>query len=299
MEAGLVFDIKRFAVHDGKGIRTTVFLKGCPLHCAWCHNPEGMRNQTRVWWVKNHCVGCGTCIDSCSHQAIKADEKGIHVNTELCVRCGCCIDACPTGSMRWDGKEMSTDKVMEVIRRDRIAYEKSGGGVTISGGEPTGEQADYALAILKECKNEGFRTAIESCLYTRPEILKRFEEVVDDFIVDIKIFDENRHKDATGVSNEQILKNIRYLSNRHKLLIRTPMIPGYTSDLENIKAIGKFVRELPDVKMELLNFNPLFTQKYHYQDEEPVCPKAERLTKKEMDLRNRILEEMGIDVIRS
>ena len=298
MEKGLVFDIKRVAVHDGKGIRSTVFLKGCPLHCAWCHNPEGMVKKRRVWWVENHCIGCGACVNSCPQKAITADKKGIHVNPALCKGCSTCIDGCPTGAMRWDSKEMTVDEVMEVIRRDCIAYKKSGGGVTISGGEPTSEQAEFALAILRECKKEGFRTAIESSLYTRPEILEQFEDVVDDFIADIKIFDEERHKEATGVSNKRILENIRDLTSRHKLLLRTPMIPGYTSDLENIRAIGEFVRKLPNVEMELLNFNPLFTQKYHYQDEEPVCPQAERLTGQEMEIRRGILEEMGIKVIR-
>ena len=249
MEKGLVFDIKRFAVHDGKGIRSTVFLKGCPLRCAWCHNPEGMVKKRRVWWVENHCIGCGACVNSCPRKAITADKKGMHVNPALCKGCSTCIDGCPTGAMRWDSKEMTVDEVMEVIRRDSIAYKKSGGGVTISGGEPTGEQAEFALAILRECKKEGFRTAIESSLYTRPEILEQFEDVVNDFIADIKIFDEERHKEATGVSNKRILENIRDLTSRHKLLLRTPMIPGYTSDLENIRAIGEFVRKLPNVEM--------------------------------------------------
>ena len=297
-EKGLVFDIKRFAVHDGKGIRTTVFLKGCPLRCAWCHNPEGMVNKRKVWWVQKNCIGCGNCIRSCSREALRAEPEGIHRVEERCIGCGACVDVCPAGAMRWDSSWMTVEEVMEILRRDRIAYEKSGGGITVSGGEPTGEQAGFALALLAECKKEGFRTSIESSLYTNPEVLEQFEEVVDDFIVDIKIFDSVRHKKAAGVDNQLILDNIWALASRHALLIRTPMIPGYTSDLDNIQAIGEFVKKLPNARMELLNFNPLYSQKYHYQGREPVCPQAEKLSNEEMEQRRQILERMGISVVR-
>ena len=297
-EKGLVFDIKRFAVHDGKGIRTTVFLKGCPLRCAWCHNPEGMVNKRKVWWVQKNCIGCGNCIRSCGREALRAESEGIHRMEERCICCGACVDVCPAGAMRWDSSWMTVEEVMEILRRDRIAYEKSGGGITVSGGEPTGEQAEFALALLAECKKEGFRTSIESSLYTNPEVLEQFEEVVDDFIVDIKIFDSVRHKKAAGVDNQLILDNIWALASRHALLIRTPMIPGYTSDLDNIQAIGEFVKKLPNARMELLNFNPLYSQKYHYQGREPVCPQAEKLSNEEMEQRRQILERLGISVVR-
>ena len=297
-EKGLVFDIKRFAVHDGKGIRTTVFLKGCPLRCAWCHNPEGMVNKRKVWWVQKNCIGCGNCIRSCGREALRAESEGIHRMEERCIGCGACVDVCPAGAMRWDSSWMTVEEVMEILRRDRIAYEKSGGGITVSGGEPTGEQAEFALALLAECKKEGFRTSIESSLYTNPEVLEQFEEVVDDFIVDIKIFDSVRHKKAAGVDNQLILDNIWALASRHALLIRTPMIPGYTSDLDNIQAIGEFVKKLPNARMELLNFNPLYSQKYHYQGREPVCPQAEKLSNEEMEQRRQILERLGISVDR-
>ncbi len=297
-EKGLVFDIKRFAVHDGKGIRTTVFLKGCPLRCAWCHNPEGMVNKRKVWWVQKNCIGCGNCIRSCGREALRAESEGIHRMEERCIGCGACVDVCPAGAMRWDSSWMTVEEVMEILRRDRIAYEKSGGGITVSGGEPTGEQAEFALALLAECKKEGFRTSIESSLYTNPEVLEQFEEVVDDFIVDIKIFDSVRHKKAAGVDNQLILDNIWALASRHALLIRTPMIPGYTSDLDNIQAIGEFVKKLPNARMELLNFNPLYSQKYHYQGREPVCPQAEKLSNEEMEQRRQILERLGISVVR-
>lgn len=296
-EKGLVFDIKRFAVHDGKGIRTTVFLKGCPLRCAWCHNPEGMEAKRQAWWVEKNCIGCGSCIRACTQAALCAGTEGIVRERARCTGDGGCIQACPTRAMRWDSEWMTVEEVMETVRRDRIVYEKSGGGVTLSGGEPTGPQAEFALSVLAACKREGIRTAIESSFYTELAVLERFEEVVDDFIADIKLFDEERHRRATGVGNRRILDNIWELGGRHRLLIRTPMIPGYTSDLENIRAIGSFVKLLPHARMELLNFNPLFSQKYEYQGEKPACPQAEKLSEREMELRRELLRGMGIQVI--
>lgn len=299
MQKGLVFDIKRFAVHDGKGVRSTVFLKGCPLHCAWCHNPEGMINKRRIWQVQNRCIGCGACLQACTQQALYRESGKIYFSPAHCISDGACARICTTGALKWDSTEMTVEDVMEVVRRDHIVYEKSGGGITLSGGEPTGEQAEFALAILKQCKEEGYHTTIESCMFTSRDVVRRFEEVVDDFIVDIKIFDGERHRKATGVDNARILENIKELSEKHFLLIRTPMIPGYTNDLENVRAIGDFVKKLPNVRMELLNFNPLFTQKYQYRGEHPECPMAERLSEEEMELRRNILREKGIVVIQS
>lgn len=298
METGLIFDIKRFAVHDGKGIRSTVFLKGCPLRCAWCHNPEGMVNKRRIWQVQNRCIGCGACIRACTQGALREENGQIHLEASRCLSDGSCAKVCTTGALRWDSSQMTVEEVMEVLRRDGIAYKKSGGGITLSGGEPMGEQSEFALSILSQCKKEGFRTTVESCMFTSMETIRRFEKVTDDFIVDIKIFDNVRHKEATGVENHRILENIRELATRRELLIRTPMIPGYTDDLENIREIGTFVKKLPGVRMELLNFNPLFVQKYRYRGEEPVCPPGSPLSREAMELRRSILEKMGITVLK-
>ncbi len=298
-QKGLVFDIKRFAVHDGQGIRSTVFVKGCPLRCAWCHNPEGLINKRRIWQVQNRCIGCGVCLEACTQGALRLEEEHIVFDSSRCISDGGCEKVCTTRALQWDSREMTVEDVMEVVRRDCIAYKNSGGGVTVSGGEPMGEQADFAAAVLRRCKEEGFRTTVESSLFTKRETLKQFEEVVDDFIVDIKIFDSDRHKAATGVENQIILDNIRYLAENHELLIRTPMIPGYTDDDENIKAIGEFVRTLPQAKMELLNFNPLFVQKYQYRGETPECPPGERFSEKEMERRREILRDLGITVVQS
>ena len=298
METGLIFDIKRFAVHDGKGIRSTVFLKGCPLRCAWCHNPEGMVNKRRIWQVQNRCIGCGTCIRACTQGALREKKGQIHLEASRCLSDGSCAKVCTTGALRWDSSQMTVEEVMEVLRRDGIVYKKSGGGITLSGGEPMGKQSEFALAILSQCKKEGFRTTVESCMFTSMETIRRFEKVTDDFIVDIKIFDNVRHKEATGVENHRILENIRELAARRELLIRTPMIPGYTDDLENIREIGIFVKKLPGARMELLNFNPLFIQKYRYRGEEPVCPPGSPLSREAMELRRSILEKMGITVLK-
>lgn len=257
-----VFDVKRFSVNDGEGIRTTLFIKGCPLRCAWCQNPEGIDPHIRVWYAKNVCAGCRACAAACGEDAIGWDEKGAKIDTGKCTLCGKCVSACPTGAIRFDARPMSVEEALAEIEKDAEFYGKDG-GVTLSGGECMASP-EFSLAVLKGCRERGIGSAIETSLYAPAETVDAFCETTDRIIADIKLADPARHRAAVGADNALILSNIRRLAKRKAdLLVRTPLIPGYTDDEENVEGIAKFVSSLDaDVPVELLNFNPMCREKY-------------------------------------
>lgn len=257
-----VFDIKRFSIHDGDGIRTAIFLKGCPLRCKWCQNPEGLIPGIRVWYAKNLCVFCKSCVAACPVQAIGWDERGAKIDHGACTLCGECVFACPTGAIRFDARRMSAEEALAEIEKDRPFYGKDG-GVTLSGGECMASP-DFSLALLNACRARGIGTSIETSLYAGADVVDAFCEATDQIIADIKLIDPARHKAATGVDNALILSNIGRLARKDaNLLLRVPLIPGYTDDEENITGIAEFVASLgKKIPVELLNFNPMCRDKY-------------------------------------
>lgn len=263
MEAA-VFDIKTFAIHDGPGIRTTVFLKGCPLRCRWCHNPEGLTASRRVWHFESRCIRCGICAESCPQNAVSVSASGeIKIDSELCSHCGVCAERCPTTAFCYDSRIMTVDDVLSQVSDDLVFYRGSHGGVTLSGGDPT-FQHGFSLALLRCLKEKGISTAIESCMYCPSEVWQRFFPLTDSFIVDLKCFDPVLHKEWTGVDNALILQNFRLLAeNKDSILVRIPLIPGMTATEENLSAIARFVVQTrPDIPIELINYNPLGANKY-------------------------------------
>ena len=263
---GNVFDIKKFAVHDGPGIRTTLFLKGCPLKCIWCHNPEGIDTSRSLWYFEKKCIKCDACLTACTYNALSSipeDVAYIKINQMNCIRCGSCVEVCPTSAIRFDSYEADVETVVETLLQDKSFYAKSGGGITISGGDPL-FQADFSKAVLYECKEANIHTAIETSMCARRELLESFIGLVDLFIVDIKLFDPNEHKKYTGADNKLILSNFEMLShNKQKILVRIPLIPQITTTSKNIESIGRFVFETsPETAIELINFNPLAENKY-------------------------------------
>ena len=289
---GFVFEVKRVAVHDGPGLRTTLFLKGCPLRCPWCQNPEGLHLEPRLWYKEADCLRCGNCVAACQERALALDER-VHIDQVACVLCKRCLDACPTGALLLDGREVSADEAEETLLQDAVFYAE-GGGITLSGGEVMA-QWPFALELLRRMRARGVDTAIETCLLVKQDVLSRFLELVDHFIVDIKYFDGAEHRRVLGESNELILANYRYLVEKGAdVLVRTPLIPGYTATEANIRAIARFVR-LTDAnaRYELLNFNPLCRSKYAALEENyPVS--GQPFSAGEMEAFYAILREEGI-----
>ena len=263
---GRIFDIKKFAVHDGPGIRSTLFLKGCPLSCIWCHNPEGIKLGINLWFFDNKCIRCGSCTAVCPKNALTlniSEKPAITINHELCDNCGLCTEECPTKAISFDGWEIDADEAVGELMQDQIFYQKSGGGITLSGGDPL-LQHKFSLEVLKKCREKGVHTAIETSMYADDKIFKSFFDYVDLFIVDLKLFDNEEHKKYTGTDNSIIHSNFKNLIKAGKnILVRIPLIPGITATDENIRSIGAFVYSIsPETEVELINFNPLAENKY-------------------------------------
>lgn len=291
---GVIFDIKRFALHDGDGIRSTIFTKSCPLRCPWCHNPEGQQLGINLMWFETLCIGCGACVKVCPQGALSASDAGIRVDKEKCVKCGKCIENCPSLALKFDGWKMHYKEAFEELKKDKVFFDGSGGGITISGGDPL-VQSEFNLKLLKLCKDEGIHTTIETCLYADKEVVLEFAKVVDSFFVDIKIFDDIEHKRIVGVSNRRILENFEALSETGaEICVRIPMIPGYTDSDRNIADIAAYVaRTNPNARLELLNYNPLAKNKYtSLHTEYLISGDAEPLSKEEMERKNLMVKEI-------
>jgi pyruvate formate lyase activating enzyme len=252
MHNGLVFNIQKYSLHDGPGIRTTVFLKGCPLCCSWCHNPEGISRQPELIVVENRCAGCGACRDACPFGKAIAGTGVLPTRHEQCDLCERCVEACPTGARQVVGQEMSVGDVLGEILKDKVFYEESGGGVTFSGGEPLAQPA-FVLALLQECRAQGIRTAVDTCGFGCTDSLLAMARLAEWVLYDLKLMDETRHRQHCGVPNGPILANLRALAEvHHQIWIRVPVIPGVNDDAENLNAIARFAAALPGVRQATL-----------------------------------------------
>jgi len=260
---GLIFDIRRYSVHDGPGIRTTVFFKGCPLRCWWCHNPESLSSRPEMVFRETRCARCGTCLRTCQRGAILWGYGLPLTDAARCDLCEACVQTCPSQAREIAGRWLSIRDVMAVIRRDVTFYDESGGGVTFSGGEPL-LQAGFLDGLLQACKAEEIHTALDTSGYAPWKVLDGLRQWVDLFLYDLKLMDDTLHKKYTGVSNRLILSNLKRLARLgHRIVLRLPLIPGITAGEENIQQVSALARELPNIeRTDLLPYHDTARLKY-------------------------------------
>lgn len=238
-QRGTVFNVQRYSLHDGPGIRTTVFLKGCPARCWWCHNPESQLARPEIACSEKGCISCDACRAACPHGRREIDS---------CILCGACSDACPTGVLQQVGREMTVDEVMTSVRRDRFFFEDSGGGVTFSGGEPLC-QPEFLKELLTRCRASEIHTAVDTAGLCAPEALLGLAPLVDLFLFDVKCADSDRHRQGTGIGNDGVLQNLARLSTVHEnIWIRIPVVPGFNDGEDEMRAIARLVAGITGVR---------------------------------------------------
>ena len=294
---GIVTNIQRFSVHDGPGIRTTVFLKGCNLRCFWCHNPETLDPRPQLQLFLDRCIGCGECFRRCPNGAHILVDGQRQFHREVCVGCGKCAETCYAQALVLVGQSMGVEQVVEEVLRDRPFYQTSGGGVTLSGGEPL-LQPEFARGILERCRQEGVQTAIETAANLPWERMASVLAVTDLIMMDIKLMDSDRHRACTGVPNERILANAAHLGQQPQpLIVRTPLVPGVNDSPEDVAAIAEFVSGLPNLLYyELLPFHPMGTGKYEALGMEYRAKGVKRPPRERMDALAEVARGHGIPV---
>lgn len=273
--AGRVLRIERFSIHDGPGIRTTVFFKGCPLRCDWCHSPESQALEPEFMPRPERCVRCGACAEACPHHAIEPAADSAVLAPPQCTTCGACAGACPTGARELVGKLMTVDALMAEIERDRLFYDESNGGVTFSGGEPLLQPA-FLLDMAEAASSSGIHVAVDTCGLGDTETLVDVAGFADLFLFDLKIMDDRRHRRFTGASNSRILFNLERLSQVHKnIIVRLPLIPGVNDDDDNVRAIGAFLASMRLTRIDVLPYHRAGIAKYHRLHREYPLPETQ------------------------
>ncbi len=293
---GLIYDIQRFAIHDGPGIRTLVYMKGCPLKCLWCSTPQTQKSSPEILYIESNCKKCLHCVDECPKKAIKfSDKEKIKIDRKICNTCSQCVDTCPNQALKLVGDQRTVEELYQDVMKDNTFYRRSNGGVTIGGGEPT-MQHEFVRALLQKCKETYMHTAMETCGYVKWESLEKILDLVDLLYFDIKHMNLNTHKKLTGVSNELILENARKASKMRTIIIRIPLIPGYNDSEENIFKTAKFAAELGEnlLRIELLPYHKFGTRTYEQLGREYELKDLEPPNEEYMTKLKKLIESCGV-----
>lgn len=294
--SGTVFDIQRFSLHDGPGIRTIVFLKGCPLSCKWCSNPESQSKKPVVMFRKSECIKCGRCLNICKQGAISRENQAF-IDREKCIGCGECVNVCPSGALVLKGRTMTIEQLIKELKKDATTFRRSGGGVTLSGGEPL-FQFGFATELLKACKAQGWNTAMETTGLGSIEAIQSAIPFVDTVLLDIKSIDNDLHKKYTGVSNEVILKNAIEISKISNTTIRVPVIPGFNYSVDSIKAIADLAKNMRGVrKIHLLPYHTFGENKYDLLGKDYVLEDIKPLKPEDLAECKKVVEEQGFECV--
>lgn len=272
---GLVFDIKKFAINDGPGIRTAVFLKGCPLHCIWCHNPESQKTSPEIFFMPDKCIGCGWCFSVCPRKCHVAADTHVFDRTN-CIRCGKCTEKCYAGALELVGRSRSAEDVLAEVMKDEMFYRTSGGGLTVSGGEPM-LQFDFTLELLRAAKEKGLHVCLDTCGYADPEKYRAVMPYVDLFLYDVKSTDSALHRKVTGVLNELILSNLRMIDGAGKsIFLRCPLVPGINDREDLLTGIADLANSLGHVEeITVEPYHPLGMSKFSHLGEKPALDMPE------------------------
>ena len=263
MITGKVFNIQRFSIHDGPGIRTNVFLKGCPLRCLWCHNPEGLSRESDIEFIPKKCIGCGRC-GVCPNDCHKFNDGLHYYDREGCIKCGICVSHCVAESLQIAGKDYTIDEILKEVESDAMFYEESGGGMTLSGGEPL-FQSEFSTELLRAAKERGINTAIETCGFYSADVLRKAIPYIDIFLFDYKVTGREEHKSATGVYPDIILRNLEIINEEgREIHLRCPIIPGINDNYTHYKAIADLANRLNHVtRIDLEPYHELGSSKYY------------------------------------
>lgn len=296
--AGWIFNIQRYAVHDGPGIRATVFLKGCPLGCVWCCNPESQQREGMIFFWPDRCIDCSTCLVVCPESAVSAkNDRNKVIDPELCNHCGLCAGECYAGALEQIGKLRTAREILDIVEEDRNFFDQSGGGMTLSGGEPL-NQSSFVISLLQGAKERGIRTAIETSGFAAREVWEQILPFLDLILYDVKEIDPELHQKFTGVSNSLILENLKFLALTGKqIIIRRPVIPGYNDQVESIHALGKFVQALETIhEINLLPYHRMGQNKYKQLGKTYVMGDTPTLQDQEVIGLSEILQSYGLSV---
>lgn len=292
---GLLLDTKRFAVHDGPGIRTAFFTKGCPLKCIWCHNPESVSGRAQTGFYPDLCSACGSCVELCPAGSRNIAEQKLIFDRSSCQSCGKCEEACPAGASKLYGKKVSVDEALATALEDRDFYEQSGGGITVSGGEPL-IQKEFTLTLFKKAKEHGLHTALDSCAFVPRSAVEEALAVTDMFLIDFKHADPEMHKRLTGQSNGIIKSNLEFLSGSNaRIEIRIPFVPGCNDSDENMEQTGEFLGRLNIECVKLLPYHSLARNKYRALQMEDTMPESDSPTDEQLRRGVEILKHYGLN----